>query len=161
MHPLYDPKVKDFNIAVVTVGTDIDLTKPHVGVVKLPTSPVQFTDEFTLGGWGVPANHLIQSLLLTADLDFVPFLQCLNAYKNFGRTVTNRTLCATQHGRGRDACQGDTGGPLVLKGTNTLVGIVARGNGCGNRISPGEYTDMYQLRNFVRQIEELFKDPFP
>ena len=31
---------------------------------------------------------------------------------------------------GADACQGDSGSPLVIKGTRTQVGIVSWGYGC-------------------------------
>ena len=56
-------------------------------------------------------------------------------------------ICAAVDGGGKDACEGDTGGPLVVNGI--LVGIVSWGIGCGQPGFPGVYTDVAALRSFV------------
>lgn len=47
----------------------------------------------------------------------------------------------------RDACVGDSGGPLFCN--NLLVGIVSWGIGCGKKNYPGVYTDVYFYRGFI------------
>lgn len=58
--------------------------------------------------------------------------------------VAPRTVCAggkgTSPSGNPDTCQGDSGGPLALEGA--LVGITSYGNGCGQRLTPGAYTEV-------------------
>ena len=52
---------------------------------------------------------------------------------------------------GSDACQGDSGGPLIcnVDGRAVLTGIVAWGVKCGQKGSPGVYTDVNFLSDWV------------
>ncbi|KAG8233061.1 hypothetical protein J437_LFUL012937 [Ladona fulva] len=62
--------------------------------------------------------------------------------EQFGSTYTlpNTSICAGA--LGRDACDGDGGGPLSCEkdGVWWQVGIVSFGIGCGRRNTPGVYT---------------------
>ena len=66
----------------------------------------------------------------------------------FSRRNVHKTgkFCA---GYGVDACQEDSGGPLVCKmnGKYNLVGIVSSGKGCG--IYPGLYTDVSRYMDWL------------
>ena len=60
----------------------------------------------------------------------------------------------------RDACKGDSGGPLMMLKTPTgpdvfsrrtyqLVGVVSTGLGCGNPEFPGVYTKVSAYRDWI------------
>ncbi|RHY95326.1 hypothetical protein DYB26_013473 [Aphanomyces astaci] len=52
---------------------------------------------------------------------------------------------------GEDSCEGDSGGPLTIEenGTARLVGVIARGFGCGLRGIPGIYERTSAARAFI------------
>jgi|NOAtaT_6_FD_contig_51_3585589_length_885_multi_3_in_0_out_0_1 secreted trypsin-like serine protease len=57
---------------------------------------------------------------------------------------------------GKDACQGDNGGPLVSMATSpeddTLVGLVSWGLGCAHPKYPGVSTDVSAVRAWIERV---------
>jgi len=56
-------------------------------------------------------------------------------------------VCAGYPQGGRDACAGDSGGPMVVDGR--LVGVVSWGDGCARAGKPGVYTRLGSYRDEV------------
>jgi secreted trypsin-like serine protease len=52
-----------------------------------------------------------------------------------------------------DACQGDSGGPLIcnINGLGMVIGITSWGEGCGQKDSPGVYTN---VSAYIKWINE-------
>jgi len=46
-----------------------------------------------------------------------------------------------------DACEGDSGGPLIHD--DTLIGVVSFGAGCGVPFYPGVYTDVWYYKDWI------------
>lgn len=78
---------------------------------------------------------------------------CERAYPGdeSGQYRAESMVCAGDDGGGKDACQGDSGGPLVAQGR--LIGLVSWGRGCGRADSPGVYTRIAPLVDFVTGSE--------
>lgn len=81
--------------------------------------------------------------------------------------LTENMICAGTTSGQRDACNGDSGGPLFVDGKDgpEQVGIVSWGEGpadgtaaCGHRNAYGVYT---RLGNYVAWVEEKMKTPAP
>ena len=62
-------------------------------------------------------------------------------------------VCAGDTGGGRDACNGDSGGPLTVDvdSRRVQVGVVSWGPGCGLRDTVGVYTAVAYFEDWIRQ----------
>ena len=156
-HADYDSKTHENDIALVHLKTD-EKTDPNAS--HRPFAPVRLygdAGEVPLGtgvgvtatGWGKDAfgeegrylEYLQYVDIATVDCDSAP------DYK--GRTFPTN-ICAV--GTGKDTCEGDSGGPLILSATEpVLVGIVSWGDGCGDEDHPGVYVriDSEHYRDWI------------
>ena len=88
-----------------------------------------------------------------AEVPYVPNGRCegieVDGQQMYQNQIFPSMLCAG--GLGRDACQGDSGSPLVepLYEKDVLVGIVSWGRGCAQY--PGVYTRISYFYNWVRE----------
>lgn len=85
--------------------------------------------------WGPPAEELRMAQ--------VPIVKQSTCNRQMGGMITKRMLCAGFKNGGVDACQMDSGGPLVYN--DKLIGIVSWGVGCAQRKKPGVYSRVTEL----------------
>lgn len=140
----------------------------HVDFIQpicLPSSqtfnPVD--EDFVVAGWGRTLQGMLINLLLSflcfswfciilarkSNIKLklvVPFFnkqQCNDLYATAKAILTPKQLCAGGE-NAKDACNGDSGGPLMSRVGETWItyGIVSFGNGCGRQGWPGIYTDV-------------------
>lgn len=111
LHPDYLPSGYDNDIALMKLAETLDLSKDEeLGAVCLPADDSK-TYAGSLGiatGWGRLQYGGSQPAKLTEVT--LPILEpsC------WGKTVTERMLCAAYREGGKDTCQGDSGGPLYV-----------------------------------------------
>ncbi|XP_037073061.1 trypsin-2-like [Pollicipes pollicipes] len=69
------------------------------------------------------------------------------------RELTNSVICVGVDGGGKDACQKDSGGPLVtpVGGRYTLTGLVSWGRGCAQPGYPGVYARVTSALSWTQQ----------
>ena len=90
---------------------------------------------------------------------FVNAKECLeeyadnrNRYENLIKN--NIAICAQDKNRVKrsDACTGDSGGPLLIKGmkSNVLIGVVSFAKFCGT--APGIYTSIYDHLDWIESV---------
>ena len=119
---------------------------------SMPSIPLAGTT-VTVLGWGVVSLETSQfsDPLLEVDVDVIVNEICgiLHTSK-----VSDDMMCA--HRLGNDACFGDSGGPLIIKGensaTDTQIGIVSWGNGCADSSYPGVYARVSAAYAFLEPI---------
>lgn len=145
--------VKHFNYDRRTLENDIMLIKlaqpsrasTFIKVNPDPNIPVTGQSVTAIGVGRMTNLGLIAERLQKVQVLVVDHETCASAHR---RTVNNHTmLCATD--LRKDACAGDSGGPL-FNGL-TQYGIISWGEGCGNTDFPGVYT---RLSTYTEWIQE-------
>ncbi|XP_049288967.1 trypsin-2-like [Anopheles funestus] len=102
----------------------------------------------TIVGWGMTKNTGDREQLRMVKLPLVARSECNSSY--FEReTITQRMLCAGYPGGGQDACEGDSGGPLLCRGIQ--VGITSWGVGCAKPNRYGVYSNIANQRDWIRK----------
>lgn len=74
--------------------------------------------------------------------------------------LTTANICAGVMAGGKDACRGDSGGPLFIKGKtyadDVLVGLTSFGEGCARKNTPAGYTNILQYAPWiVKKVQQL------
>lgn len=111
----------------------------------------------TVYGWGKTESGYYSDVLMMLDMDVWDNASCQQAYVDYGypsSTITDEIVCAGGVA-GKDACAGDSGGPLIFTdpadGVQKVMGVVSFGPGsyCGLDGIPGGYSRVSMLTDFV------------
>ncbi|XP_075585755.1 uncharacterized protein LOC124495271 isoform X3 [Dermatophagoides farinae] len=112
----------------------------------------------TTVGWGklYENGRIFPDTLQEVTLPIISTEECrkrtlfLPLYK-----ITDNMFCAGFKHGGRDACLGDSGGPIMCQKANgkwILLGITSNGDGCGRAGRPGVYTKVYNYLTWIHSI---------
>ncbi|XP_055934049.1 clotting factor G beta subunit-like [Argiope bruennichi] len=165
VHEDYIPGQYYHDIAMLTLGKEI--LNPFAAHICLPSPKIAARNltgaktfllgwgHTSFGGRGASVMHIVD------NIPVVSTEQCRHAYRQVARNslpggVTNDFLCAGFEEGGRDACQSDSGGPLMYKEDQdgysspwVLVGIVSFGFRCAEPGFPGVYTRVSSYMNWI------------
>ncbi|XP_040587877.1 coagulation factor XI isoform X1 [Mesocricetus auratus] len=151
IHDQYKTAESGYDIALLKLETTMNYTDSQRPIC-LPSKGdrnVLYT-ECWVTGWGYAGPRgEIQSTLQKAKIPLVSNKECQTGYRN--HKITNRMICAGYKEGGKDACKGDSGGPLSCKhnGVWYLVGITSWGEGCGQKERPGVYTNVAKYVDWI------------
>jgi len=89
-------------------------------------------------------------LLRAVQVNLLDREECIKLYAAENK-ITPRMICAGVPEGGKDACNKDSGGALVLKKSGKQVGLVSWGTGCGEKEHPGVYANLAdkQIHDFI------------
>ncbi|KAK2542035.1 Tmprss9 [Columba livia] len=161
-HPLYNPIMLDYDVAVLELATPLVFTK-HIQPICLPTAAQEFPvgKKCVISGWGhlEEGNATKPEILQKASVGIIDQETCDFLY-NF--SLTDQMICAGFLEGKVDSCQGDSGGPLaceVTPGVFYLAGIVSWGIGCAQPMNPGVYSRITKLRDWI--LDTISQLPSP
>lgn len=156
-HPLYSEDQNFIN--------DIALIKLSEASTKTPVSIASETVNSSLPvgvdlkvmGWGLTsetnrtASEELREVLVSYQADST----CRNIYGNT-QTYWDSFICAGESQGGKDACSGDSGGPLLANVDDepAQVGIVSWGNGCARRGFYGAYSEIATYHDWIEQVRQ-------
>ncbi|CAG9792471.1 unnamed protein product [Diatraea saccharalis] len=164
IHPEYDNVLKRNDIALIRLDGMANYTD-FIRPICLPTLDVsQLSPNVSLyvAGWGrMSWNIKFSSLKQHVKVPIVNMQDCQNVYETRIVPKVNlwsKQLCAGGE-KGRDSCNGDSGGPLMMKTLlpNNLTVITAEGvvsygpQVCGIKDVPGVYTKVYEYNTWIRR----------
>uniref|UniRef100_A0A182P1W8 trypsin n=1 Tax=Anopheles epiroticus TaxID=199890 RepID=A0A182P1W8_9DIPT len=149
--------VRHESIAYGSVGIDYDY-----GLIKLATRferavPVRLVADgrrfragelCTIIGWGMTKNTGDREQLRMVRVPIVRQQECREVYSEL-HSITRRMICAGYPAGGQDACEGDSGGPLLCRGIQ--VGITSWGLGCAKPKRYGVYSNIANQREWIRK----------
>ncbi|CAH8575606.1 unnamed protein product [Heterobilharzia americana] len=170
LHPKYESASSSGNdIALIHLNESVKLGK-YVNIACLPS---YFGEDDEPGkecysvGWGheVDGADNISTILKHVSVPIVPNDQCTMNYATLRNgpnpidvTIESNVICAGLSEGGRDACQFDSGGPLMCKADNQWVvsGIISFGYGCGRAGYPGVYTRVSDYITWIQNVANTF-----
>ncbi|XP_028396414.1 MAM and LDL-receptor class A domain-containing protein 2-like [Dendronephthya gigantea] len=155
VHPRYNSRRTDYDIAVIKLSTPVKYTQ-RIKPVCI-NSGVDFTGQRCyISGWGrLSSGGSTPKVLQEAQVPIVTVQECK---KSYGSSITDRMLCAGYSRGGIDTCQGDSGGPLVCQhsdGSWHLTGVTSWGRGCASAGYYGVYAHVANLYPWVKQVTGL------
>ncbi|XP_015811973.1 vitamin K-dependent protein C isoform X3 [Nothobranchius furzeri] len=158
-HPNYNSQTVDNDIALLRLRTPAPFSK-YILPVCLPSRAMaervlhQNGTVTVVTGWGRDDTGKYSSALNVIKVPLVDHSNC--SRQMFPHQLSNNVLCAGILGERIDACEGDSGGPMVTLYQNTwfLVGLVSWGEGCGIKDKPGIYTKVSNYNRWISQVQE-------
>ncbi|XP_063114896.1 vitamin K-dependent protein C [Cavia porcellus] len=159
IHPNYTRRTTNNDIALLHLAQPTILSKTIVPIC-LPDSGLaereltQAGQETVVTGWGYKSERKGDtrrnptSILNSIRIPVAPHTECTQVMNS---VVSENMLCAGILGDSRDACDGDSGGPMVasFQGTWFLVGLVSWGEGCGVPNNYGVYTKVSRYLDWI------------
>ncbi|XP_034517252.1 mannan-binding lectin serine protease 1 isoform X2 [Ailuropoda melanoleuca] len=158
LHPLYDPNTFENDVALVELLESAVLSD-FVMPICLPQGPPQEGDVVVVSGWGKQFLQRFPETLMEIEIPIVDHRTCQEAYAPLKRKVTRDMICAGEKEGGKDACAGDSGGPMVTldkeRGHWYLVGTVSWGEDCGKKDRYGVYSYIYHNKDWIQRVTRM------
>ncbi|XP_003486660.2 venom serine protease Bi-VSP-like [Bombus impatiens] len=158
IHPDYTPNIHNHDIAILRLVEEVPFSK-YIHPICLPIEESLRNNDFVgynplVAGWGALRYRGPRSdVLMEVQVPVVSNAECKTTYSKFPNApITDGIICAGYAQGGKDACTGDSGGPLMIRQQLTfyLIGAVSYGHACAVAGYPGVYTRITSyLDNFI------------
>ena len=163
-HAEYNVNTTDNDVMLVLLEWPTTMNLPFVKLNKDSNSP-SAGENVTVMGWGDMSVDgfigIFPDVLMSVDIHIISNQDCSNSSIivdgveiSYNGQITENMLCAADEGQ--DSCGGDSGGLLVIQGSNgdgvddVVVGVVSWGIGCGLPEFPGVYTRISQFYDWIK-----------
>ncbi|TMW44604.1 hypothetical protein DOY81_010316 [Sarcophaga bullata] len=156
-HEKWNSLTQDYDVGLVRIeGSFIFGNTVQPISLAGPKYKIRDGSYATVLGWGFTDlnNPQAAEVLQVAQ---VPIVKQTTCNRQMGGLITKRMICAGFKSGGVDACQMDSGGPLVAN--NKLIGIVSWGVGCALPNKPGVYARISELVPWIESsLSTKFND---
>lgn len=106
-------------------------------------------------GWGaVTEGGPSPAVLREVTVPIVTKQVCMTDKTGYAPFIKDTMICAGYEKGGKDSCNGDSGGPMVLASgqKRTLLGVVSWGEGCARAQGYGVYTRIASYRTWISDV---------
>uniref|UniRef100_A0A4W3K8U8 Transmembrane serine protease 7 n=1 Tax=Callorhinchus milii TaxID=7868 RepID=A0A4W3K8U8_CALMI len=150
VHEYYNTRNFDYDISLLQMKNAWpDSLAAVIQPICVPslTHAVPNGEKCWVTGWDTSDPTVLQE----AEVEIINQTFCRSTYG----LITPRMLCAGLLSGKRDACRGDSGGPLSCRekvgGRWFLIGVVSWGYGCGRPNFPGVYTRVSKFATWIQE----------
>jgi secreted trypsin-like serine protease len=163
VHPSYDELTMVNDVMVLKIDSSSSL--PTITLNDDSLRPTDGEDVVAIGLGETDTDDNTKTnpdVLQKITIPIIAHDQCAADYADFNPVAEDVMLCAGLQEGGKDACQGDSGGPLLelRGGVYVQVGITSWGEGCAQPNSPGVYTRVSGVKDWIDEmICELSDNP--
>ncbi|KAJ7324641.1 hypothetical protein JRQ81_017661, partial [Phrynocephalus forsythii] len=158
IHPSYKPVTFQHDIALVELSEEARLND-YVMPVCFPDGSHQNDTMVVVSGWGKQYLQRLPDALMEIEIPLTDHGVCQEAYAKLQKVVTEDMICAGEREGGKDACSGDSGGPIVAFNNRTgqwhLLGTVSWGDGCGLNDRYGVYSNVLLTLPWIKRVTGL------
>ncbi|XP_016955336.1 trypsin [Drosophila biarmipes] len=152
LHPDFKLRTLENDIALLKISKPFSVGE-SIQLVKLPLPGLNILPRTLLvAGWGNPGenDNDAEPKLRGTFVKVIDQRRCRRLYSYLDRPITEDMVCAAAPGR--DHCFGDSGAPLVHRGSS--YGIVSFAHGCADPHFPGVYTRLANYVNWIFHVLE-------
>ncbi|KAM7400019.1 hypothetical protein PAMA_004620 [Pampus argenteus] len=164
-HPnYYNSRMVDNDIALLRLETPAPFSEYIVPIClprrEMAERVLHLNGTITVvTGWG---KEDLDSSRYSSALNVikVPLVNHSVCVRQMTHEISDNFLCAGILGQKMDACEGDSGGPMVTLYRDTwfLVGLVSWGEGCGREDKLGIYTKVSNYNEWINQVREEWEN---
>ncbi|KAM9790666.1 vitamin K-dependent protein C [Syngnathus typhle] len=159
-HPDYDSTTVDNDIALLRLESPAPFSD-YILPACLPGRGLaervlhRNGTETVVTGWGKESQES-QRFSSALNVIRVPLVSREVCAAHMSHNISDNVLCAGVLGQSMDACEGDSGGPMVTLHADTwfLVGLVSWGEGCGRRDRLGIYTKVSNYNKWIDRVRQ-------
>lgn len=149
-HDKYNGIGHDFDVGLVRIQGSFEFNDNVQLIVLAETQDIIIDGSYaTILGWGVTNVDTLEEAEYLMEAH-VPIVKQKICNRFMGGQITPRMLCAGFQKGGVDACQMDSGGPLLYN--NKLTGIISWGLGCAKPNKPGVYTRISNVLPWIKYV---------
>lgn len=157
IHVNWDPNTNDYDLAIIKLQNNVNGSKYAIASKKQGNKYIKPGKKAFITGWGHTSEGGNGSVdLRQVKVPFVSRSTC-NQPASYNGGITQRMICAGLKQGGKDSCQGDSRGPVLVKHKGKWrlqAGVVSWGVGCARPNKFGVYTN---LPLFKKSISDLIK----
>lgn len=161
-HPDFILRVYANDIAILQLEKPLKFDK-FVSPVCFPTSPLDIAGKrLLIAGWGLTMEGGRDSEQLRyITKKEMPYKQCKPLLHTEAQLLLNGSIVICTSARNKDACAGDSGGPVTTwngRGKSFLVGIVSFGYGCARDDEASGYTRVATFAPWVLSMMKYLEE---
>ncbi|XP_049604100.1 vitamin K-dependent protein C [Syngnathus scovelli] len=159
-HPNYDSTTVDNDIALLRLESPAPFSDfilpaclPSRGLAERVLH--RNGTQTVVTGWGRESQDS-QRFSSALNVIRVPLVGRELCAAHMSHNISDNVLCGGVLGQNMDACEGDSGGPMVTLHADTwfLVGLVSWGEGCGRRDKLGIYTKVSNYNEWIDRVRQ-------
>eukprot|EP00538_Stauroneis_constricta_P012988 CAMPEP_0119556308 /NCGR_PEP_ID=MMETSP1352-20130426/8308_1 /TAXON_ID=265584 /ORGANISM="Stauroneis constricta, Strain CCMP1120" /LENGTH=603 /DNA_ID=CAMNT_0007603251 /DNA_START=339 /DNA_END=2150 /DNA_ORIENTATION=+ len=145
------------DVMVMKLSAPVPENYPVIKLNGATSKPANGQTMTVIGMGDTTHNGFASDQLLEVDVQKIATNACNGGNQYNGIVNNDAEFCAGrlqngQHQGGKDACEGDSGGPIFMMegGERLQVGVVSWGYGCGDRRYPGVYARVSNTFEWIK-----------